>query len=220
MNLTKPKAVLFDWDNTLADTWPTIHQSLNATLEAFGKESWSLEKTKQDVHRAMRDSFPVIFGDEWEKAGQFYQQHFRSIHLENIVMLPGAHEMIQNLVSKDNVYVALVSNKTGDNLRKEVKHVGFDSYFKKVIGATDAEQDKPSVHPIHMALDGSGLIPNADVWLIGDSVTDMECAHNSGCVPIFYGDGDLSHPHFNDVQPEWHVRDHKELDALINKIFA
>jgi phosphoglycolate phosphatase len=30
-----PRAILFDWDNTLVDTWPTILDALNTTFEAF-----------------------------------------------------------------------------------------------------------------------------------------------------------------------------------------
>ena len=29
-----PRAAIFDWDNTLVDTWPVIHESMNATLYA------------------------------------------------------------------------------------------------------------------------------------------------------------------------------------------
>ena len=28
LKLPKPKAVIFDWDNTLVDTWPLIHQAI------------------------------------------------------------------------------------------------------------------------------------------------------------------------------------------------
>jgi phosphoglycolate phosphatase len=35
--LALPKAVIFDWDNTLVDSWPVIHHALNETLEAYGK---------------------------------------------------------------------------------------------------------------------------------------------------------------------------------------
>ena len=30
-----PRAILFDWDNTLVDSWPTILDALNTTFEAF-----------------------------------------------------------------------------------------------------------------------------------------------------------------------------------------
>ncbi|PPR65951.1 MAG: hypothetical protein CFH03_00782, partial [Alphaproteobacteria bacterium MarineAlpha3_Bin2] len=38
----KPRAILFDWDNTLVDSWPTIIDALNVTLEAYGKTPWTM----------------------------------------------------------------------------------------------------------------------------------------------------------------------------------
>ena len=58
-----PRAFLFDWDNTLVDSWPIIHDALNVTLTAFGKEPWSLDETRSRVRKSMRDSFPKLFGD-------------------------------------------------------------------------------------------------------------------------------------------------------------
>ena len=32
LQLPKPKAVIFDWDNTLVDTWPLIHEAIDKTM--------------------------------------------------------------------------------------------------------------------------------------------------------------------------------------------
>ena len=43
--LTRPRAILFDWDNTLVDSWTTIHEALNAVMAAMEKPLWSLRET-------------------------------------------------------------------------------------------------------------------------------------------------------------------------------
>lgn len=215
MQLTKPRAILFDWDNTLADTWPTIHEALTVTFEKMGRKPWTMTETKIHVHRSLRDSFPDIFGDRWEEAGKLYRENFLKIHLEQLTMLPDAERTLKTLAAKPEIYVALVSNKTGNSLREEVAHVGFGKYFRKVIGALDAKEDKPSAEPVHMALDGTGIKPSEEVWFVGDSVTDMECAHNSGCLPVFYGDRDINDGSFVHCPPRHHFIDHAALiDAL------
>lgn len=214
MIIKKPKAILFDWDNTLADTWPTIHQALFKTFIAMGHEPWSMEVTKERVHRSLRDSFPEIFGDRWQEAGDLYLKHFKEIHLTMLDPLMHAEEVLSALKTTD-IYVAVVSNKTGENLRLEVDHIGWNQYFSKVIGAKDAKQDKPSILPVLMALDGSGITPSADVWFVGDSVTDMECAHNAGCVAVFYGDQNLADARFKNYQPHMHFKTHAELLGAI-----
>jgi phosphoglycolate phosphatase len=216
--LMKPKAILFDWDNTLADTWPTIHQAMSETFIEMGHEPWSMEITKERVHRSLRDSFPEIFGDRWQQAGDLYIKNFRKIHLEKLTPLEDAEEVLKVLKGTD-IYTALVSNKTGDSLRLEVDHIGWNEYFSKVIGAKDALEDKPSSKPVIMALEGSGIELGHDVWFVGDSVTDMECAYNSKCVPIFYGDQDLNSERFKNFQPAKHFKSHGELVEVIKGFF-
>lgn len=214
--MEKPKAILFDWDNTLADTWPTIYSALCDTFTSMGHEPWSFEETKEKVHRSLRDSFPEIFGDRWQEAGDLYMQNFKKIHLDNLVPMEGAEDVMKELQGK-GIYIALVSNKTGFNLRAELDHIGWNKYFSKIVGAKDADEDKPSVKPVYMALEGSGIEPGQDVWFIGDSITDLECAYNANCLPIFYGDQDLSDERFANHQPHRHFKDHNELMEIIRK---
>ena len=70
--LTRPRAILFDWDNTLVDSWTTIHEALNAVMAAMEKPLWSLRETKERVRLSLRESFPLHFGDRWEEARRIY----------------------------------------------------------------------------------------------------------------------------------------------------
>ena len=212
-----PKAILFDWDNTLANTWPVIHASLSDTMIAMGHEPWTLEKTKRDVHRSMRDSFPELFGDRWEEAGRIYQSSYRKHRAVKLEALPKAIEMLDMLRTIPGLYVAVVSNKMGPALREEIAQLGWESYFAKAIGAQDASDDKPSAAPVLMALAGTNITLGKHVWFIGDSITDMECAYNTGCHPIFYGSDDPKADKYKHCRPAVHVSDHQELMALIAK---
>ncbi len=184
--MPNPKAILFDWDNTLVDTWPVIHEALFNTFTKMGMEPWSLEMVKQRVAKSMRDSFPEVFGTQWEDAAKIYQAEYQSIQLEKIKPLVGAEEVLALLKSK-HIPLAIVSNKRGVNLRKEVKHLGWDHYFYTLVGADDAAKDKPSPEPVLYALKPLGIEPSSDCWFVGDSIIDMQCAHNTGCSAIFFG---------------------------------
>jgi phosphoglycolate phosphatase len=59
--------------------------------------------------------------------------------------------------------------------------------FGSVIGAGDAPLDKPSCEPVRLALAPSGVPAGDEVWFVGDTAVDMECAGNSGCVGVFLG---------------------------------
>lgn len=215
--LTRPKAIIFDWDNTLANTWPIIYRALYETFTEYNKEPWTLEETKTRVHRSMRDAFPDLFGDKWEEAAKSYQRHYRQHQFDSLIALPYAQELLDFLKPQE-FYLAIVSNKKGENLRREVDHLSWNHYFSKVIGADDAESDKPSIAPITLALDGSNIPRSHDVWMVGDTITDMECAHNSGLLPVFYGDDDPTSERYRHCPPVRHVKHHKELIELLKQL--
>ncbi|HEY0525456.1 MAG TPA: HAD family hydrolase [Stellaceae bacterium] len=182
-----PRAVLFDWDNTLVDSWGTIHNALNVTLAAMGHPVWSIEETKERVRLSLRDSFPRLFGARWEEARQLYLDTFQRTHLERLALLPGAAELL-GLLGDRGVALGVVSNKTGRILRREAEHLGWTGLFHRLVGAGDAIADKPARDPVDLALDGTGVAPGDDVWFIGDTAVDIECALAAGCVPLLVGE--------------------------------
>jgi len=185
--LPKPKAIIFDWDNTLVDTWPLIHQAINITLEKMGKKKFSLEQVQNEIHKSMRDYFPQIFGNQWKQAGEIYRLAYNSINIDQIKLLPNSLDLIKT--NHDlGITQFLLSNKSGITLRKELKKLQIEKYFFSAIGAFDAKFDKPHPSSVDLALSLSDIDPNKDlIWFIGDTIADIECAINSNCLPIIYG---------------------------------
>lgn len=186
--MARPRAILFDWDNTLVDSWATIHDALNITMTAMEKPQWSLDETKERVRLSLRESFPHHFGERWEEAQQIYLDAFRAIHLQRLTALPGRGELLEGLAAA-GLYLAVVSNKTGALLRREAEEIGWSRFFGRVVGAGDAAADKPDAAPVALALEPSGIGMGERVWFVGDTGIDMECARNSGCVPVLLGSG-------------------------------
>jgi phosphoglycolate phosphatase len=197
---SRPRAIIFDWDNTLVDSWETIHYALVVTLSAMGHEPWSLAETKARVRHSLRDAFPRLFGDRWDEARKLYMDTFTSVHLERLTALAGAGELLRDLKAR-GLYLAVVSNKTGRVLRREAEHLGWTGYFARLVGAGDAPEDKPAAAPMHLALEGSGIPAGPDVWYVGDTAVDMECAANAGCLGVLLGSVDAADAGFTRFPP-------------------
>jgi len=212
--LARPRAVLFDWDNTLVDTWPVIHDAMNTTLGHMGHALWSLDETRARVRRSLREAFPERFGDRWQEAREVFYTRFREIHLERLVARPGAEALLASLAEK-HIPLGVVSNKMGDHLRREAEHLGWTHLFARLVGATDASRDKPAVAPVRLALAGSGVEPGGTVWFVGDTAIDMECAHNAGCVPILVCEIAPEAAEFENYSPRAHFSDCQALAALV-----
>ncbi|MFO0997226.1 MAG: HAD hydrolase-like protein [Alphaproteobacteria bacterium] len=201
----RPRAILFDWDNTLVDNWAAIGDALNATLTAFGHAPWTEAETRERVRRSMRDTFPAMFGDRWEEARDIFYARFTAGHLDTLKALPGAGELLEALEST-GIYLGVVSNKHGELLRREAAHLGWTGRFRRLVGAGDAVADKPDAAPVALALEGSGIESRGRVWFVGDAGIDLVCAKNAGCIGVLVGPADLNAVEFQGLVPDWHVQ--------------
>jgi phosphoglycolate phosphatase len=210
---SRPRALLFDWDNTLVDSWDTIHAALVVTFTAMGHEPWTMAETKLRVARSLRDSFPTLFGERWEEARKLYLDTFTAIHLERLKPMEGAAALLAALAPA-GFYLGVVSNKTGRVLRREADHLGWTRHFRRLVGAGDAAVDKPMAAPVLLALEGSG-ISCAETWYVGDTALDLECAKNAGCVGVLLGARALEEESFARFPPALHLQSCAALAAHV-----
>src|SRR5262245_26808223 len=131
---SRPRAILFDWDNTLVDNWAAIHDALNASLAAMEQPTWTLAQTRARVRASLRDSFPAMFGDRWREAERIFHDRFAEMHLAGLDAVPGAERMLAAATAK-GLYLGVVSNKQGPFLRSEASHLGWTGTFGRLVGA-------------------------------------------------------------------------------------
>ncbi|KKJ75483.1 HAD family hydrolase [Kiloniella litopenaei] len=215
MTSSLPKAIVFDWDNTLIDSWISIHHALSVTFEEMGMIPWTLEEAKDRVRASARESFPKIFGDKTEAATRVFYDTYEARHLDVLTPLPHAKELLEFLVSK-GIYLSIVSNKKGYILRKEVSKLGWDIFFQNIIGANDAEKDKPDPMVMDLALMDSGIISDKHVWFVGDTDIDLQCAHNSTCYPVLIRPEPPKNDEFIDCKPALHFRSCSEMQTFLS----
>ncbi|WP_340119046.1 HAD family hydrolase [Pelagibius sp. 7325] len=220
MSLPAPKAILFDWDNTLVDSWAVIHHAMTATFHAMGQRPWTLEETRQNVRQSARDSFPRLFGERADEATKVFYRTYEADHLSQLRALPGAGEMLAALAAADDLLLGVVSNKRGDILRLESAELGWDRFFSTVVGATDAACDKPSPEVVDFALRGSGIAAGPAVWFVGDTDIDILCARNAGCTAILLRAEAPGAEEFDGRPLGGHVADCAAFSELTLKVLA
>ncbi len=213
--MRKPRAVLFDWDNTLVVSWEIIHESLRLTFLDLGREPWSFDQTKAWVRRSMRDSFPDLFGADAVKAEDLFYRHYRANHLRRLTPLTDAEATLAAL-HLNGLPLGVVSSKQGDLVREEAEHLGWTGYFARIVGAEDGPVDKPAPEVMDMALDGTGITAGPDVWYVGDTGIDVTCARNAGCTAVIVSadpprDGDCPRT------PDHQVADHAGLQGFLRQ---
>ncbi len=211
---TKPSAIIFDFDDTLVDAKPVINKALAATFAKFNISEEIITVKNIDVNRSLRDYFHHIFADNIKEARDAYYSYYTEF-ANDLTMLDNAEEVLK-LLHHHNVFTAIVSNKGGPRLRSEIQDkFAWSHYFAAIIGSGDAEEDKPSPLPAQLALQRSNLLDYSEVWLIGDSLVDLQTAANLGCKGVLFGNSEDSNSDAHFIVPN-----HAELLKLLQRIYV
>jgi phosphoglycolate phosphatase len=207
----KPRAVIFDWDDTLVDTWHVVHQAVNVTLAAMGHHIWSEEEARRRLGPPARALFSDLFGaDQWQEADAIYIAAYKNA-IQGHIRAFDESEAILKTLKAQGVYLCVLSAKRGAVLREEARILSFDKYFGKISGAGDEAEDKPLPSATKAALAGWGHAPDASVWFVGDSKTDLEAAYLAGCTAVLIGAKIPAIDILQKYPPQLQFTDHEKL---------
>ena len=205
-----PRAVLFDWDNTLVENWLSIQAAMNAALASESKAVLGLDQVIFNARHSGRDVFPGLFGEHWQRARDVFYAHFHEHHLAGLTIMPGALRLIDVLKERE-IPLGIVSNKRGDLLRREIGHLGWTSRFAAVVGSQDIDVDKPDPGPVLHVLAGLRLSPSPDIWVVGDTDVDIRAGLAAGCSAVLIGPGPADSTLMDGLKP---VQKFSTCDAL------
>jgi len=187
-----PSAIIFDWDNTLVDSWGVITYALNKARSAYGLEVWSEEEARIKSAKPLSYSFPKWFGDDWEDARDIFYDSYKERNTDFIKAMNGAESLL-NFIYEKNLPSMIVTAKNTMLLSEELNNFGWGKFFKSVVCSGDAENNKPNPDVVNMALNKAKIEYNRqNIWFIGDSHVDVECALRSGCMPVIVNNPNLS----------------------------
>ncbi|RZI46020.1 HAD family hydrolase [Rickettsiales endosymbiont of Peranema trichophorum] len=206
MKLQYPKAVIFDWDNTLVNTLDLITETLKRVWKEFKGTDFEVQYFSNS--RSWKDVFPEVFGDRYIEASARFYYHYQMLQDGRVEPLEGAVTFLEQL-NRDQRLIAIVSNKQRILLDEEMKYLRWYNYFDSIMGSGDVREDKPSPLPAIKTMELLRIQNPADVWFVGDSMVDVECARRSGCIPIYIGS--------DEALKEIQVKNHHELLSLYNK---
>lgn len=190
LDISKLQYVIFDWDNTLAESRTALVAVVNQVLVEYGLPEWEVIKRKRDDNLSFRDNFPNIFGphqavEAYERYVTLYKEKISSL----IHTFPGVCDVLEYFKSH-NIPMIVMSNKDRRLLDIELPLLFNPSTFLRVIAGHEAPRDKP--FPEHIFYSLEGLLAPQDInpdntWMMGDSSQDSDCALAANANPIRIG---------------------------------
>ena len=188
--MSKPKLVIFDWDDTLAKTRDAVVKAMNHVLSLYDLPEWDIIKEqKRDKKKSLKENFPNFFGEKAEEAYNEYLKYYSSEACKEVKKIENTDTFLKEL-TKNKISIAIISNKEKSLLLSEVQVCFPEIKFDYVFGNGDTEHNKPAPDPVYKMIENYNFELNSDnVWLVGDTQQDTDCALNAGCQSILMGKG-------------------------------
>ena len=172
------KYAVFDWDGTIAETYAVILKAYRYVFKSLNLREPTDKEIKEAIGKLQnKDIFSYFFdASKIAEAKSLYYDYIEKYHLDNLKLVNGAVELLDFCV-QNNIKPLLMTNKRSRYLDAELKKLGLEKYFVKVVAAGELAQDKP--HQIACQALFEGKMPNKDeVIVIGDGKADVEVAKN------------------------------------------
>lgn len=179
-----PKAIFYDWDGTLADSYKFLESAHNHVRRGLGLTEFKGDEFKGYFGHPREKLYAELYGHEIEQAKSLFGDYVTKHHMDNLNPMEGAEELLK--IGADlGIVMGVVSNKKAQFLRQEIEGFGWGGYFKAVVGAGDAPRDKPAADPLIKIANDCGYNNLENAWYVGDTDVDLQCAKNALCASVF-----------------------------------
>lgn len=182
----KPDAIFFDWDGTLNDSLQFLEDAHNAVKVQLGHERFEQGGFAPYFGKQRDYIYETIYGDQKAEARKLFEQYVFSNNIAGLTSLQGSEDVV-NYLADTNIVTGVISNKIRPFIVREIDHFGWSHVFKYVIGAGDSPADKPQADPLLKAMADHNISCADNVWMVGDTESDILCAKNAGAVSILIG---------------------------------
>jgi len=173
------RAVLFDFDGTLADSYAAITASVNHVLQHHGRPTLTEEKVRSLVGHGLENLMMTILpGIDPAIGARLYREHHPTVMKSHTKLLPGVIEGLKAL--KDaGIKLGVCSNKPAYFTRALLGMLEIDCYFDMVLGPDDVGTAKPDPAMVNKALERLGVSKDQALY-VGDMEVDIETGRQAG----------------------------------------
>ncbi|HVF10270.1 MAG TPA: HAD family hydrolase [Abditibacteriaceae bacterium] len=179
------RAVIFDLDGTLADTFPLIVAAWNAAVReplgrAFAPEEVIARFGVPDS-AMLRRALPAA---AWERAIKTYHEYYEAEH-EIVAPFPGVPEMLEALL-QCGLPLGLMTGKGRPAAHITLRKLGWAGMFSSVVTGEDVSRQKPAPEGIRLVAEQLGATAEYCIY-VGDMPGDIEAGRAAGMITVAAG---------------------------------
>jgi phosphoglycolate phosphatase len=179
LNLRTLRAVIFDFDGTLADSYAAITASVNHVRHSHRLPALA----EADVRPHVGLGLPYLLeqtvpGVDQPRDQAAYRSHHPTVMLAGTRLLPGAAAALE-AIHRSGRRVAVCSNKPRAFTKDLIDYLGIRPWVDAVFGPEDVARPKPAPDMLRKAVAWLG-VTSAQALYVGDMVVDIETALAAG----------------------------------------
>jgi len=192
----RSKAILFDFDGTLADTAADLSRAVNHLRTARGLEKLPLEKLRPHASAGARGLIGAGLGilpdhPEFQALRDGFLEHYEREICVDTQLFAGMEELLAALEAR-RLHWGIVTNKSTRLTRLLVRSLGLEARAACVVCGDTTLHLKPHPASLLHAANELSLAPQ-DCLYLGDDLRDIQAAHAAGmrsaAVEWGYGEG-------------------------------
>jgi FMN phosphatase YigB (HAD superfamily) len=189
----RPRAVLFDLDDTLYDYAGPHRRAMAAVREKMQRLLSVQPQPFEDAFRRAREEVKRMLGDTASSHSRllYFQRMIELLGLSSqpamaldleqtywrtllmaAKLFPGAEDTLVELRAA-GVQLGLVTDLTAQIQFRKLVYFGIDRYFDAVVTSEEAGVDKVGLKPFELVAAKLGLGREDRVWMIGDAPCDV-----------------------------------------------
>ena len=176
------KAVIFDFDYTLADSSEGVVECVNYALRGVGLPEANADEIRSTIGLPLPEILVSLAGRENSYMCEEYVVLFVEKADEVIADSTEVFDFVPDVMSylKERDYtLGIVSTKFRHRIETILKREGLLRFFDVIVGGEDVSRHKPDPESLNLATRRLGL-PREKLIYVGDSVTDAKTAKSSG----------------------------------------
>ena len=216
------KAVIFDWDGTLADTKKAVVNSFQTVLTKAGcrvsnefivrRIGIGTKKTIIDAFRECNMRLDVATLEKLTDEKVNIQAEFS----DSVYLFDGITELLKELQRRTKIALATMSSRKVIDKLLQAKRL--KTYFDIVISADDVTYPKPNSEIFLMAAKKMGFSPT-DCVVIEDSVFGLRAAKAANIKCIAVPSGAYTKNELEREQPDLIVSSLREKERILDFVF-
>jgi pyrophosphatase PpaX len=174
------RAVLYDFDGTLADTTELVMNCYRHTMQTHLGHTPPDEEWLRGFGTPLEGQLARFARSAEERAAMLKTyEDFQAEHTHRLMVpFPGALETVAALKER-GLPLAIVTSRYRESTILGMDVCGITRFFDLIVAPEDVRNPKPHPEPVLVALDRLG-VPATEALFIGDSPHDMASGHAAG----------------------------------------